>query len=114
MIAYCGLACDTCPIHKATLEQDPVKRHSMRVAIARVCREQYAMDLQLHDITDCDGCTAQSGRLFSGCAKCEIRACAINRKVASCAYCTDYACDKLMQHFTMDPSAQTRLEALRT
>jgi putative oxidoreductase len=31
MIAYCGLNCQTCPIHLATLEPDEAKREAMRV-----------------------------------------------------------------------------------
>ncbi len=114
MIAYCGLACDTCPIHLATLEQDLSKRQTMRVAIAQMCREQYGMNVQLQDITDCDGCRSETGRLFSGCANCEIRSCAVNRKLTSCAFCPDYPCDKLLKHFETDPTAQARLEMFRT
>jgi hypothetical protein len=114
MIAYCGLACNTCPIHLATLEQVLAKRQTMRAAIAHMCREQYGMNLQLRDITDCDGCRSGTGRLFSGCARCEIRKCAIDRKFTSCAFCADYACEKLLKHFETDPSAQVRLEKLRS
>jgi hypothetical protein len=114
MLAYCGLACDTCPVHLATLEQDHSKRHSMRETIAQMCREQYGMNLQLQDITDCDGCRSGTDRLFFGCANCEIRVCAIDKKLTSCAFCPDYACEKLLKHFKSDPSAQSRLDKLRT
>jgi hypothetical protein len=112
MTAYCGLACDTCPIHLATLEQDKSKQLSMRAEIAKICTEQYGMSIQIHDITDCDGCRA-GGRLFSGCAKCEIRKCAMERAFESCAFCEEYVCDKLLKHFESDPSARTRLEEFR-
>ena len=39
MIAYCGLDCEPCPIHLATLEPDPAKQRAMRVEVARVCSE---------------------------------------------------------------------------
>jgi len=113
MIAYCGLNCQTCLIHLATLETDPKKQGAMRTEIARVCTEQYAMDIRVQDVTDCDGCSATTGRLFSGCAKCEIRGCAIERNVASCAFCDEFACEKLRKHFESDPSARTRLETMR-
>jgi hypothetical protein len=112
MIAYCGLACDPCPIHLATLEPDRLKQQSMRAEIAKICTEQYGMNLRVLDITDCDGCRT-GGRLFSGCAKCDIRKCAIERKLESCAFCDEYACEKLLKHFETDPSARTRLEGLR-
>ncbi len=114
MIAYCGLNCQSCPIHLATLEPDSGKQQSMRVEIARLCKEQYGMDVTMRDVTDCDGCCAQAGRLFYGCAKCEIRKCAVGRELTSCAFCTDYACEKLLQHFQSDPSARMRLEAMRS
>jgi len=112
MLAYCGLTCDTCPIHLATLEQDDRKQQLMRATIAKACVEQYGMNLRVQDITDCDGCRAGT-RLFDGCAKCEIRKCAMGRGLESCAFCDDYACEKLLKHFEADPSARTRLEELR-
>ncbi len=114
LLAFCGLNCTSCPIHLATLEPDDARRLSMRQEIARLCREQYGMEVQIQDVTDCDGCTAGTGRLFFGCAKCEIRRCAVQRELASCGRCSDYACEKLRKHFAADPSARDRLEILRS
>ncbi|MBZ5536569.1 MAG: DUF3795 domain-containing protein [Acidobacteriia bacterium] len=114
MIGYCGLACRSCPIHLATLEPDDSKRRTMRASIARVCSEQYGLTLLPEDVSDCDGCRSDTGRLFSGCARCEIRSCAIKRKLESCAFCDEYACDKLRSHFEMDPTAEARLQVLRS
>ncbi len=86
----------------------------MRVEIAKLCSEKYGMNLRLSDITDCDGCHLTAGRLFSGCAKCEIRKCAIERRLDSCAFCDEYACDRLETFFSSEPDARARLEALRT
>lgn len=112
-IAYCGLDCAGCPIHLATQEQNFARQHSMRAEITRLCSEQYGINLLPHDVTDCDGCRAQSGRLFSGCAKCEIRKCAAAKNLASCAFCAEYACEMLLRHFKTDPAARTRLEVMR-
>jgi hypothetical protein len=113
MIAYCGLACDRCPIHLATLEQDNSRRLKMRISIAEQCSEHYGMNLQPVDINDCDGCQADTGRLFSGCLNCGIKKCAGRKKIESCAYCMDYACARLNEHFLLDSNAQTRLEEIR-
>ncbi len=113
MLSYCGLNCESCPIHLATLERDAVKRKNMRIEIARMCREQYGKNLDIQDVTDCDGCRARTGRLFSGCANCAMRKCAIERNVTSCAFCADFACETLLKHFASDPSARARLEAMR-
>ncbi len=114
MIAYCGLLCDTCPIHLATLEQDEANQHAMRVSIAEQCSSLYGMNMMPEEVTDCDGCRAETGRLFSGCLKCEIRKCAILKNLTSCAYCSDYACERLTAHFSLDPGAQTMLEKIRS
>ncbi|MGD0339637.1 MAG: DUF3795 domain-containing protein [Bacteroidota bacterium] len=114
MIAYCGLNCEGCPIYWATREQYKQKQGEMRVDIARLCREHYGMDVRPEDITDCDGCRSETGRLFSASSKCEIRSCARQRKLDSCAYCADYACEKLQKLFATDASARTQLEAIRT
>lgn len=114
MIAYCGLACDSCPIHLATLEPDKSRQQILRKSIAEECSKHYGMNLQAEDISDCDGCRANTGRLFSGCYQCEIRKCAILRNIESCAYCCDYACETLRKHFSLDPEAKTRLENIRT
>jgi hypothetical protein len=113
MIAYCGLDCQTCPIHLATLEPDDSKRKAMRVSIAHQCLEHYGINLSPEDVSDCDGCRSGTGRLFSGCARCEIRSCAINRNLESCAFCDDYGCEKLRHHFETDPTAEMRLKELR-
>ncbi len=113
MIAYCGLDCSSCPIHLATLEQDLSVQQTMRISIASILAERYGMKLQPHEINDCDGCRTNTARIFSTCRSCQIRKCALGRKLESCAYCSDYACEHLLKMFTDDPTAQTRLEELR-
>ncbi len=113
MIAYCGLNCSGCPIYLASLEQDVAAQQAMRISIARICSEQYGMKLQPHEINDCDGCRTTTDRIFSTCRKCQIRKCAQERKLESCAYCADYACEHLVKIFADDPGAPTRLEELR-
>jgi len=113
MLAYCGLDCKSCPVHLATTEHDKLRQYEMRVSIAEKCHEIYGMELKPEEITDCDGCRTVDGRLFSGCLNCEIRKCAEEKNIASCAFCFDYACQKLQKHFKFDPGAQIRLEECR-
>ncbi|MGD2035028.1 MAG: DUF3795 domain-containing protein [Bacteroidales bacterium] len=114
MIACCGLLCDSCPIHLATLEPDEIRRKTMRVEIAQQCREHYGMDLAPEDVGDCDGCLSGNGRLFSGCRNCEVRACARQKAIENCAFCDEYACNKLKDIFNYDPEAEARLNKIRT
>jgi hypothetical protein len=113
LIAYCGLSCDTCSIYLATRETDSTKQKKLRIEIARLCREHYGKDYSPEDISDCDGCRTEGGRLFSGCRNCLIRKCAIQRGYENCAWCDEYVCEKLNELFVMDPSAKSRLDKIR-
>lgn len=113
MISYCGLSCNSCPVHMATIERDEVRKQQMRESIVKQCAEQYHMQLRLEDITDCDGCRANTGRLFSGCFECQIRKCAMERKIENCAYCNDYLCGKLEKHFLLNPDSEKNLKEIR-
>lgn len=112
-MAYCGLVCDRCPIYLASREENEDKQRNMRIEVARMCNELYQAQYKLEDVTDCDGCRADTGRLFTGCRKCEIRACAMNRKIEHCGQCGDYACDRLKKMFLTDPEIKIRFERLR-
>ncbi len=113
MIAYCGLTCDSCPIHLATLEKNKSTQQTMREAIAELCSRIYRIQLQADDQMDCDGCRTTAGRLFFGCFGCEIRGCASLKKIENCAYCGEFACVRLKKHFLMEPGALANLEEIR-
>ena len=44
---------------------------------------------------------------------CEIRKCGQEKEVKNCAYCDDYACEKLTKFFDMAPEAKTTLSEVR-
>jgi hypothetical protein len=113
MIAYCGLACDSCPIHLATLEKDLDKQIKMRIEIAEQLSKIYGTTPKPEIITDCDGCKNNNGRLFTPCYECEIRKCAIDKNLINCAYCKDFACEKLERHYRFDPGSRDRLVEIR-
>jgi len=113
IIAYCGLRCDSCPIHLATLEPDQIRQEEIRESIAEQSIALYGMNIRPEDITDCDGCCANTGRLFSGCLTCEIRKCAGIKLIENCAYCSEYACGQLTEFFLAAPEAQIQLEKIR-
>lgn len=113
MIAYCGLDCLSCPIYLVTREQDKKKQKEKRKEIVRLIKEHYGIVSKLEEITDCDGCMADTGRLFSGCKDCPIRECAINKELQSCVYCKDYICGTLEEFFVKEPDAKKRLDKIR-
>jgi hypothetical protein len=113
ILSYCGLVCSTCPIYLATREINKEEQMKKRAEIAKLCKEQYGMNYAVADITDCDGCRAESGRLFSGCTDCSIRKCAKQKVVENCAFCSEYICQRLELFFANDSDAKTRLDKLR-
>jgi hypothetical protein len=115
IIAYCGLACHTCPIYVATREKDDEKRHKARAEIADYIKKHYGQECKPEDITDCDGCKTEGGRLFPGCKKCQIRKCARQKGVENCAHCDEYACEKLKEFFATEAHAHAkeRLDKIR-
>jgi hypothetical protein len=113
MIAYCGLICHTCPIYAATRQENKDEQMKIKTEIVRMCHEHYGMDYTIDDITDCDGCRAESGRLFLPSNTCQIRKCAKQKGVENCAYCADYACERLDAIFKTDPTAKMRLDEIQ-
>lgn len=111
-VAYCGIVCGTCPIYVATKQENREAQQRMRAEIVRLCQEHYGMQYQLEDITDCDGCRTEGGRLFPPSTACQIRTCAKQRGIENCAHCPDYACEQLEKTFATDPAARTRLDEL--
>ncbi len=61
----------------------------------------------------CDGCLSNSERLCVYCFKCQVRACGMERGMANCAHCDDYACDKLEAFWNIAPDARTTLDGIR-
>jgi len=114
IVAYCGLTCKSCPIYWATREQDIKKQTAMRIQIAQLCNDHYGLNLNADDITDCDGCRAESGKLYAGCHNCEIRKCARQKEWITCAHCPEYVCEKLQKHFDTDMSGKMWLEVIRS
>ena len=116
MIAYCGLNCITCPIYLATREKNPKKQRREREQIVIAIKKYLGEEKQVEDITDCDGCKAQGGRLYSGCQKCQIRKCASEKGLENCAYCSEYPCEKLSKFFDSEgeqAGAKKRLDAIK-
>jgi len=113
MIAYCGLRCDTCSILLATREKNDEKKHKMRIEIAQQIKKHYGQDCKAENVTDCDGCKTEGGRLLSGCSKCQVRKCAREKGVENCAHCDGYPCEELEKLSAKEPEVKKRLEEIR-
>jgi len=108
MIAKCGLVCSECPAYIATQKNDD----ALRTETAKKWSEMFKADIKASDI-NCDGCQSESQRLFSYCQTCEIRKCAREKQVETCAACPDYSCAKLDAFLAQVPEARKVLEELR-
>lgn len=108
MIAYCGLSCSDCPTFIATQKNDD----KMREETAKKWSEMFHQDIKPADI-NCDGCTSTSTKLFNYCGLCDIRKCAREKGVKSCAYCADYPCEKLTAFLKNAPEAKVVLDDIR-
>jgi hypothetical protein len=108
MIACCGLVCTECPAYLATQNGDD----ELRKKTASDWSKFYGHVIQPEDI-NCEGCQSESGRLLGHCLECKIRQCCLERKVANCASCPDYGCEKLMAFINQVPEAKAKLEEMR-
>jgi hypothetical protein len=107
-IAYCGLVCTDCGAFIATKNNDNAKRK----AVAAEWTQKYKVDIKPEDI-NCVGCIVPSGKHIGHWSMCEIHNCGADKGVVNCAYCADYACDKLEKFFQMAPLMKTNLEEIR-
>ena len=109
MIAKCGIICTGCEAYIATQKDDQAEK----VRVAEKWTKMFGAEFTPENIT-CDGCQSDTGRLSSYAREiCEIRKCALTRKVDNCAHCEDYPCEALTKFFEMAPEAKTSLEEVR-
>jgi hypothetical protein len=107
MTACCGLNCSRCPAFLATRADDDQKR----AETAQAWSKQFHVEIKPEDI-NCEGCLSKGGRLFTHPKVCEIRKCGIERKIANCGHCPQYACEKLAPLFGMAPDAKETLDGI--
>jgi hypothetical protein len=109
IIGFCGTVCSECGAFIATKNNDDDKR----AKVAKMWSKQYNSDIKPEDI-NCDGCQSEEGCVFNYCTVCEIRKCGKEKNVTNCAYCDEYACDKIEVIFQMSPDAKKKLDEIRS
>ena len=109
--AACGLRCDECEAYLATQTHDQERARRVAEKWGKEFGDGTPFPIEA---TVCDGCLTESVRKGGYCRECDVRACAVERKVASCAQCDDFGCDKLEQFLQMaGPTLRASLEELR-
>lgn len=108
MIAHCGLDCSVCPAYVATQANDHAAKEQL---LARWRVDFNSPEMPMEAVT-CDGCTS-AGRHGGYCGSCPIRACALERNLATCAHCAEYGCGKMAFIASASAQAKSTLEAIR-
>lgn len=109
LTAFCGLDCGQCGAFIATKEDDDNKR----AEVAALWSKMFNAEIEAKQI-NCSGCRTVEGAKFSHCNVCEIRRCARDKGVESCAFCEEYACAKLDPVINAVPEAREMLEGIRS
>lgn len=110
LIAPCGLDCAQCEAYRYTQASD---LNALEALVAKWKVQFNAPEMTIENVL-CDGCLASSGRVGSYCGMCEIRRCAMEQGLQTCAACSNYACEKLTSFWKDVPQAQANLDALRS
>jgi hypothetical protein len=107
LLSYCGIDCDACPALIATRTND----EALRAKTAAEWSKSFGHDFKPEQV-NCTGCTTD-GAHIGYCSMCEIRKCAVSRKLENCALCADYGCATLAGFHKNAPEAKARLDAVR-
>lgn len=105
MIGYCGLNCETCDAHLATIHNDQALRE--RTAKAWAALNQAPI---LPEHINCEGCRTNGVKTVFCEHLCHIRQCALQKGVSSCGICENMAeCPTLQQILSHNPDARKNL-----
>jgi len=108
MLGYCGINCDECSAYKGTVNSD---MSLLEKVAGKFWNGAYSAKNWV-----CLGCKpADQQFLAQFCSKCEIRACAIDRKIQNCAACEDFENCAKLHDFIQGESEEIvmRMELLR-
>lgn len=90
-IAYCGLDCETCEAHIATVNND----NDLRIKVAKEWSELNGVEIT-PEMINCDGCRIEGIKTPFCDSLCPIRQCALGRTVETCGGCSEMStCEKL-------------------
>ena len=84
--AYCGYNCEKCPVYQET------KNNNLKKLKKILYNNNPNETLET---LGCKGCNF-SENINKICIACQIRKCAIERKISSCGLCMNFPCEKLI------------------
>ncbi len=105
LIAICGLDCEKCDAYIATKNND----QSLREKTAKLWSElNHASILPEH--INCEGCRMNGAKTVFCSSLCEIRKCAVTKKMETCGSCPEKdCCPKVTAIWQNNPQAKENL-----
>jgi hypothetical protein len=119
IIGYCGIVCSNCDIYKATKNgnndlREIIFKREIEGGHSDRFQKLFGREYTLEDIY-CNGCPIENKRSFWYTKNCQMRACALEKNLENCAYCTEYPCEKLQAFFGKSHvNAKKTLDEIRT
>lgn len=105
-IAYCGLDCETCEARLATINNDD----ALREKVAKEWGEMNQMEFKKEWI-NCEGCRIDGIKTMFCDSMCEIRQCALVKKIETCKDCAEKKeCSKLKMITEHNEEAKKNIE----
>ena len=105
-IAYCGLDCEKCEARIATINNDD----NMKEKVAKEWSDLNKATIT-KEMINCTGCRIEGAKTPFCDGLCEIRKCAINKKVETCGSCDEFMqCDKVKMITSNDEEALNNLK----
>ena len=90
-IAYCGLDCETCEAHIATVNND----NDLRIKVAKEWSELNKVEIT-PEMINCAGCRIDGVKTPFCDSLCPIRQCALSKDIETCGDCSEMSsCEKL-------------------
>ena len=104
VLSYCGYRCDQCPGYHVNIKSDEDRKRVQADWI-----KYYDHRAELEEV-DCMGCKASPG---DGNPKCKVRPCAIEKNVATCAECEEFACEIIQKQMdAIKPIAEKHRDSM--
>jgi hypothetical protein len=105
ILTRCGYRCDLCLAYRPNVEANPANQQILSDGWHKYFGFRIPADAII-----CDGCMAENPRLID--KKCPVRPCVIDKGIANCSECGDYACDKLSDRLVVYEQLAAKRECL--
>ena len=108
-ISFCGINCYSCPAYIAKKTDN----NELRIKTAKNW-SSIGFEIKPEQV-NCDGCKSSDGILLMHCNECKVRNCAMPKNIMTCAECSDYYCEKLVNLWKeiQSPEAKKNLDKIK-